>query len=302
MAATCTVTYLDAKRLLACGHPVMQNGPVSLPMTTTEVVATLASPLNAFKIVNTGKEIGAFTQDRDAAIGGMLGLHARMIPVSVEVSGDGPPVEHHVEVLDQPSLTGSAVLVSIYQLLLENNRSTAETSYHITGEIAVHGMPPVPVDVWGTPGEQMASNLAAAMGVAESFNHLYANSARVAPMDGVRLHVETISQDMRTQLESVRLISSSIVHAGDRVEVEATVRPWMQPVRNLRLSFRIPARLEPGTLRMLVGSATSLDRSLDAAARHGCGGRSYSRPARGGPALRKPAAAGDAGLAGRTDA
>src|SRR6202012_172227 len=68
MAATCTVTYVDAKHLLACGHPIMQNGAVSLPMTTTEVVATLASPLNAFKIINTGKEIGAFTEDRDAAI------------------------------------------------------------------------------------------------------------------------------------------------------------------------------------------------------------------------------------------
>ncbi len=68
IAATCTVTYVDPKQLLACGHPIMQSGPVSLPMTTTEVVATLASPLNAFKIVNTGKVIGAFTEDREAAI------------------------------------------------------------------------------------------------------------------------------------------------------------------------------------------------------------------------------------------
>ena len=55
IAATCTVTYIDPKQLLACGHPILQAGPVSLPMTTAEVVATLASPLNAFKIVNTGE-------------------------------------------------------------------------------------------------------------------------------------------------------------------------------------------------------------------------------------------------------
>ena len=54
IAATCTVTYIDPKQLLACGHPILQAGPVSLPMTTADVVATLASPLNAFKIVNTG--------------------------------------------------------------------------------------------------------------------------------------------------------------------------------------------------------------------------------------------------------
>ena len=70
ISATCTVTYIDPKQLLACGHPILQAGPVSLPMTTADVVATLASPLNAFKIINTGATIGAFTQDRDAAIGG----------------------------------------------------------------------------------------------------------------------------------------------------------------------------------------------------------------------------------------
>ena len=68
---------MTAKQLLACGHPILQAGPVSLPMTTAEVVATLASPLNAFKIVNTGATIGAFNEDRDAAIRGVFGARAR---------------------------------------------------------------------------------------------------------------------------------------------------------------------------------------------------------------------------------
>src|SRR5712664_2272515 len=38
--ATCTVTYLDAQRLLACGHPLLQFGSVDLPMNKAEVLAT----------------------------------------------------------------------------------------------------------------------------------------------------------------------------------------------------------------------------------------------------------------------
>jgi hypothetical protein len=49
------------------------------------------------------------------------------------------------------------------------------------------------------------------------------------------------------------------------VEVEATLRPWEQPARNVRIPFRIPARLEPGNIRLMVGSATALDKTLDAA-------------------------------------
>ena len=271
MAATCTVTYLDAKHLLACGHPVMQNGAVSLPMTSTEVLATLASPLNAFKIVNTGREIGAFTEDRDAAIGGMLGLKARMIPVTVEISGSGVATTDHVEVLDHPALTGSAVLVSVYQMLMQSNRGGAETSYHVTGEIALRGMAGVPVDAWGVPGEQMASPLMTALMVGDAFNRLYANASRQTPIESVRLKVEAVSEDRRATLESARLISSSIVHPGDRVEVEATVRPWQRSVRNVRLSFQVPASAAPGALRLLVSGASTLDRTLDAARPPGAG-------------------------------
>jgi hypothetical protein len=277
IAATCTVTYVDPKQLLACGHPVGQSGPVSFPMTETEVVATLASPLNAFKIVNTGKTIGAFTQDRDAGIRGEFGLKARMIPVTMAIRGrDAQGVEktvdRKVEVLDLPSMTASAVLVSIYQMLLQTNESTSESSYHITGEIDVAGQSPVAVNSWGTPGEQMAAQLAAALGVAESFNKLYANGSRRLPVEGVRLHIDTIAKDMRTELEGVRLVSSSIVHAGDTVTVEATLRPWQQAARNVRMQFAIPASTAPGTLRLLVGSSSVVDRTLDAA-------RQPSRPA-----------------------
>ena len=77
IAATCTVTYVDPKRLLACGHPLLQFGAVDLPMTKATVVATLPSPLNAFKIVNTTETVGAFVQDRQSGILGEMGHEPR---------------------------------------------------------------------------------------------------------------------------------------------------------------------------------------------------------------------------------
>ncbi len=271
IAATCTVTYIDPKQLLACGHPVMQSGTISLPMTKADVVATLASPLNSFKIVNTGREIGAFTEDRDAAIRGELGAKAKMIPVRLLITGvdgdagAGKAVERKMEVLDLPSLTVSALLVSVYQTLLETNQSTGRMSYHVTGSIHVHGSEAVPVDAWGTPSEQMASQLSAAFAVGDAFNRLYNNGSRTARVESVQLRIEPIAGDLRTELESVRLVSSGIVHAGDTLMAEATVRPWGQAARNVRMPITIPAWLPPGTLRILVSGAATLDRTLDAA-------------------------------------
>src|SRR3984885_5799722 len=154
MAGTCTVTYVDPKRLLACGHPITQYGPVDMPMTKATVLASLASPLNAFKIINTTETVGAFTEDRASAIMGRFGKQARMIPVTVEVK-DAPQAGAnakselrtvHFEVLDNRSLTPSTMLVSVYQSLQQANGASAEMSYRMSGELTMQGLPTVKLD------------------------------------------------------------------------------------------------------------------------------------------------------------
>jgi len=270
IAATCTVTYTDPKQLLACGHPILQAVPVSLPMTTAEVVATLASPLNAFKIVNTGATIGAFSEDRDAAIRGVFGAQARMIPVHIRVHGMGGEAKSqneerklNVEVLDLPSLTPQAVLVALYESLLESNQSTAETSYHVTGSIDLDGYPPSPLELWAPAGEPMGGPLEAALRTGEQFARLYSNGTRQGAVRGVNLDVEAIPRRVDVDLEAARLVSSDMVHAGDTVMVEATLRPWRQEARNVRIAVKLPARLGAGNLRLLISDAGTLDRTMD---------------------------------------
>jgi hypothetical protein len=263
LAATCTVTYVDPKQLLACGHPVLQAGTVSLPMTTAEVVVTLASPYSPFKIVNTGQTIGAFTEDRDAAIRGVLGARAKMIPLHIAVHSPTTSRNLHMDILDLPSLTAQAMMVSLYESLLENNQSAAETSYHVTGTIGLDGAAPSPIDLWVSSSDQGNSQMDAAVLAGTSFARIYQNGARTGNIRSIDLQVEEIPGRVSLDLESAHIVSSDIVHAGDTVIVEATLRPWHQPARNLRIPVTLPARLGPGTLRLLVSDAGTLDRTLD---------------------------------------
>ena len=267
IAATCTVTYIDPKQLLACGHPILDAGPVSLPMTTAEVVATLASPLNAFKIVNTGAVIGAFTEDRDAAIRGVLGAQARMIPVHMNVLGTGAERKLNLEILDLPALTPQAFLVSLYEVLQETNENTFETSYHLTGSVELAGAPSIPLDLWAPSGEGLPAPMSASLGAAERFARIYLNGSRLrgggAAVQRIDLQIQAIPREVRVELAGARLISNNIVHAGDTIEVEATLRPWQQPERNVRIRVALPERLPPGNLRLLVSDAGTLDRTLD---------------------------------------
>jgi hypothetical protein len=262
ISATCTVTYVDPTQLLACGHPILQAGPVSMPMTTAEVVATLASPLNAFKIINTGDAIGTFTEDRDSAIRGVLGEKAHMIPVHISVHGGTANRKLNLEVIDLPSLTPQAVLVSLYDVLLEDNQSTMETSYHVTGSVNIAGYPPSPLDLWAPAGDQGSAQLSAAIQTDESFTRLYANGARQGAIQAIDVDVEAIPRRAQVELENARLDSGNVVHAGDTIMVEATLRPWQQPARNIRIPITLPQGLEAGSMRLLISDAGTLDRAL----------------------------------------
>jgi hypothetical protein len=262
VAATCTVTYVDPKQLLACGHPVLGAGPVSLPMTTAEVVATVASPLDAFKIINTGATIGAFTEDRESAIHGVFGAPAHMIPMHISVDAPTGPRKVNVEILDLPSLTPLAMQVALLESLTETNESSEELSYHLTGSIYLTGYPSMPVDVWGPAASGMPATLQTVLVAGSQFARLYSNSARQGIIRQVDLHVEAVPRRVQVTLEQAHFVSSDIAHAGDTVEVEATLRPWQQAERNVRIDFKLPARLASGNLRILVSDGATLDRTL----------------------------------------
>ncbi len=263
ISATCTVTYVDPKQLLACGHPILQAGTVSLPMTTADVVATLASPLNAFKIINTGANIGAFTEDRDAGVRGVLGMRARMIPMHITFDRPEGTRKLNVEMLDLPSLTPQAMAVVLYQSMLQSNDNTNTTTYHLTGNIAIEGHGASPLDVWAAPGDAMPAPMQAALQAGEQFQELYSNSARRTPVHDIEIHVQAVPRRLGVELEGARLISNDSAHAGEKAVIEVTLRPWKQPTRNVRIPITIPARLVAGNVRILVSDSGTLDRTMN---------------------------------------
>ncbi len=275
ISATCTVTYVDAKQLLACGHPITQFGPVSMPMTKAEVLATLASPLNAFKIINTTETVGSFTEDRQSAIGGLFGATARMIPVTVSIAresqeapgaksdskieGHSAPRKLHFEVVDNPQITPVAIMVSIYQALLENNAYAEESSYRMSAAIDLDGYPPVHLDSLLAPTDQAPASLQAAVTVGRNFAQLYDNAARLTNVRSVNVEFEAIPGRQSLQLESV-ISSATRVHPGDSITIDATVRPYHGEPRNVRIPITLPASLPEGPLRLVVSDAATLDR------------------------------------------
>jgi hypothetical protein len=265
IAATCTVTYVDPHQILACGHPITRYGNVSIPMTKADVVATLASPLNSFKIVNTTETIGAFTEDRSSAIRGVPGESARMIPVAIHTHGGPHERTLHMEVVDNPDITPGAVMVSLYESLLETNSYSEELTYELRGTVAIDGYPPLHLKSLIAPTEQLPSALRAALTVGQRFQAVYGNSARVRNIQSIDLDVDSLPGRRSIQLERAQATQPA-AHPGDTVMVEATLRPFRGETRNLRIPITLPQTLNPGPLRILFSDGATLDRLTSSSA------------------------------------
>ncbi|HEV2272747.1 MAG TPA: SpoIVB peptidase S55 domain-containing protein [Acidobacteriaceae bacterium] len=259
IAATCTVTFVDPSQVLACGHPITQFGKVSMPMTQADVVATLASPLNSFKIINTGRTIGSFTDDRASAIRGVLGETAQMIPVTIHLRDEGQERTLHIQVVDNADVTPTALMVSLYQSLMQNNAYGEELTYSVQGSVTLEGYPRLKLDSFVAPTAQLPSALRAALSVGQRFGEIYGNPARLHNVQGVELTVDVLPGRRSIELETARVTVPS-AHAGDTVMVEATLRPFQGQSRNLRIPIRLPQTLPPGALRILLSDGNTLDR------------------------------------------
>ncbi len=259
IAATCTVTYVDPQRLLACGHPVLQFGAVDIPMNKAEVLATLASPLNAFKIVSTTEPVGAFVQDRQKGILGVMGRQAKMIPVTLSLTGEANQ-QYHFEVLSNPRLSAVAVMSTVFNALHSINQYGEDVSYRMSGKIRVAGFPDVAVgDIFAPSDGGQPAAQAAALSIGDRFDRIFGNPYDAPKVQSVDLVFDLSRDRLAARIESARTDQTE-ARPGDQIMIETVLRPFRGEPVIRQVPVRIPSSAPKGTLRVLVSEGDLLDR------------------------------------------
>jgi hypothetical protein len=260
ITATCTVTYVDANRLLACGHPLMGSGPVEMPMTKSQILATLASPANSFKIATATETVGSFVQDRHTGILGRFGKEARMIPVTLNISGTAHPHSYHFEVLNNGRITPVAMMATVYNAVQGSNEYGEDTTFRVAGSINVSGYSKLTLDDMFAPsdgGQPTAASIAMALG--ERFSRIFDNPYQRPEITGVELNVNIIPDRRFARLETARTDVTE-ARPGDEIVVETVLRPYRGERLLRQIPIRIPTSAPRGTLRILVSDGDTLDR------------------------------------------
>jgi len=261
IAATCTVTYMDAQRLLACGHPLLQFGMVDMPMTKARVLATLPSPANAFKIVNATEEVGSFVQDRHTGIMGRFDKQPHMIPVTMNIHGGPKPVSYHYEVLSNSKITPLLMMTTVYNSLQSMNDAGDDITFRMTGKIGVAGYPDVNLQNMYAPlDSNVPTAFALAISLGDRFGRIFENPYVTPSIQGVTMDLDLIRDRKFAKLENARTDVTE-ARPGEDIVVEAVLRPYRGERIVRQIPVKIPTSTPKGTLRILVSDGETLDRT-----------------------------------------
>ena len=175
-----------------------------------------------------------------------------MIPMHISVDAPTGQRQVNVEILDLPSLTPLAMQVILLESLTETNESSESLSYHLTGSIDLSGYPSMPLDLWAPAAPERPPPMQAVLLAGQQFTRLYANGARQGVIRQIDLHIQAVPRRVLVTLEQAHFVSGTLPTPATQWRSKPSLQPWQQPERNVRIAFKLPARLAAGNLRLLV--------------------------------------------------
>ena len=259
--AACTVTAIIGDRVLACGHPVLGFGAISLPMARGRVLTTLASDYESTKIVNVGGEIGAFDQDVVSRISGRLGGHAEMLPMELDLDTPSRKKEFHFQVAANPKLTPILVGLATMNGVTQNAVYSEGTTLRMTATIDIQGHTSVQLDNMFAPTDALVPDGAfvAAM-VQSAFAQVFSNPYEIPHVERIRVSLESIP-DRRVASIAGAWSEKTEARPGESVVIKVLLHPYRGAPVIREVPITIPSQAAPGTtMQILVSDAAALDR------------------------------------------
>ena len=252
LAATGTVTDRDGDDVLAFGHSFLGLGDIAVPMAEAEVVTVLSNQVNSFKIANFGREVGAFHEDREVGIRGVLGASAPTIPLEIAIE-EGPSFS--MRLARVPEITPFLVAFGVLGAQSAAWQSAGTIGLDLEAEFDL-----------GERGElSLAQSFDGAQATSQaafyllSFSQFFLqNSFAEVPLDGIRVRLRP-RPEPRTATLVGGYAERTEVRPGEEVTLHLDLVPYRgEPMRH-HVTIRVPSDVPAGKYYVLVGDGVTMD-------------------------------------------
>jgi hypothetical protein len=223
VSADGTVTAIDQGRMYAFGHRFLAEGGTAMPFARADVLTLLPNLNSSFKISTSRELMGVINQDRNAAISGVLGERAPLVPISITVHGARlkTPRSYKMEFVSDRTLAPLLAQMAIYSALDGTERTMGPGSVVVRGAMELEGgLPPVKLDnVYSADSNTIAQ--------AAVYSTIPLSYLAQSGLEGVRpksISLEFEISDRRNQLQVEQVWASNReVHPGETLELNVSL-------------------------------------------------------------------------------
>jgi len=208
-------------------------------------------------------EVGALRQDRAAAVAGVVGAKAQMIPVRLRLEGTASePRDFSFDIADDPLLSPLLLYYSLNGILTSKERASGAASIRMRSGSVIQLLDNPPVEL-----DNLFAGPAAfeyGTGVAAYILHLLMNNTWTQPrVVAVNLFLEYEDTPRTARIRRASL-DRYRVSPGETVEVRITLSPYRGPDRFVTRKIVVPEETAPGMLTVTIGGALGVRRDADA--------------------------------------
>lgn len=255
IAGTGTVSHVDGNHVLAFGHPMMSLGATELPMASAEVVTILPSQFNSIKVSNTGKIIGAFSQDRLSGIYGEIGRVPAMVPVEISFPSRQNRKSLNFRAVRHEQVLPIIAATGLAQAVNGSNESGFTRGFRVTTTVDFPGSAPVELSQIYPGPQGFNQGLSDLVGNLSLW--LFNPYERVFP-ERIRFAVEDTPDTPQGIVEQLQ-VSRSSAAPGERVDLRLGWRGFQIGAAMENLVLDIPRSWAGKDLEILVTTGPMLD-------------------------------------------
>ena len=255
-----TVTYREGDRVLAFGHPLLNLGPTSIPMSGAVVHALLPSLNSSFKIASPAAgEIGSIQQDRTVGVAGSTAVPARLIPVRLEMSGNtARPQRFAFDMVEDSFLTPYILYASLNAILSGVQKSYGEASIRLQEGSVIKVSGEDDINLNNLFSGDLAPFYASGT-VAYITQVILNNEHHPARIEGINLLLDYTDERRTARVERV-WCGKDRVKPGEKVSLTVTLQPYRTQEITRTFELTVPEDLAPGKVLLQVGDGLTLSR------------------------------------------
>lgn len=244
-----TVTYRSGDSILAFGHPMMQLGPVDVPMATAYIHEFIPTYNRTDKLGSTMEVVGALRSDGAWSVGGLVGPAAETVPIDITVTDEttGRKRAYHCDAAKEKTLTQAMVSASIGSALEAGFRpsgeGTAQVSFEVEGDRGAR------VRRHNTHWDQGSVAAACTREIGTTLYVLRQNPFEPQGPARVTVDISVSAENRAASIEEV-YTDETVAKAGEKLTVHVVLRPWDgQPFEKV-IELPLPDDLERGQMRL----------------------------------------------------